>query len=453
MVYLLENSCIITNEDEEDQAMRMVDLIEKKRDGNELSTKEIEYIITKYTNGEIPDYQISALLMAIFYQDMTDREITDLTLAIAHSGDVIDLSPLDGIKVDKHSTGGVGDTTTLILAPLVASVGVTVAKMSGRGLGYTGGTLDKLEAIPGFQIELSDEAFIRIVNESKVAVIGQSGNLAPADKKLYALRDVTATVDSIPLIASSIMSKKIAAGADAIVLDVTTGDGAFMKNIEDARRLAKTMTSIGKLAHRQTVAVISDMSEPLGEAIGNSLEVVEAIETLNGNGPEDLLEMCYALGSQMVVLANQAATIEEARSLLQEALESGKALDKFKEMIRNQGGDDSIVDQPERLLTAKYVVELPAKSSGIVSKLVANELGIAAMMLGAGRKTKEDDIDHAVGLKLNKKIGDPVKEGESLLTIYSNTKEISSVQELLYQNIQISDSAEKPMLIHDIITE
>lgn len=453
MVYLLENSCIIPNEDEEDQAMRMVDLIEKKRDGNELSTKEIEYIITKYTNGEIPDYQISALLMAIFYQDMTDREITDLTLAIAHSGDVIDLSPLDGIKVDKHSTGGVGDTTTLILAPLVASVGVTVAKMSGRGLGHTGGTLDKLEAIPGFQIELSDEAFIRIVNESKVAVIGQSGNLAPADKKLYALRDVTATVDSIPLIASSIMSKKIAAGADAIVLDVTTGDGAFMKNIEDARRLAKTMTSIGKLAHRQTVAVISDMSEPLGEAIGNSLEVVEAIETLNGNGPEDLLEMCYALGSQMVVLANQAATIEEARSLLQEALESGKALDKFKEMIRNQGGDDSIVDQPERLLIAKYVVELPAKSSGIVSKLVANELGIAAMMLGAGRKTKEDDIDHAVGLKLNKKIGDPVKEGESLLTIYSNTKEISSVQELLYQNIQISDSAEKPTLIHDIITE
>ena len=433
--------------------MRMVDLIEKKRDGNELSTEEIDYIITKYTNGEIPDYQISALLMAIFYQDMTDREITDLTLAIAHSGDVIDLSSLDGIKVDKHSTGGVGDTTTLILAPLVASVGVTVAKMSGRGLGYTGGTLDKLEAIPGFKIELSDEEFIRIVNESKVAVIGQSGNLAPADKKLYALRDVTATVDSIPLIASSIMSKKIAAGADAIVLDVTTGDGAFMKNIEDARRLAKTMTSIGKLANRQTVAVISDMSEPLGEAIGNSLEVVEAIDTLKGKGPEDLLEMCYALGSQMVVLANQATTIEEARALLKEALESGKALDKFKEMIQNQGGDASIVEQPERLLTAKYVIELPAKKSGIVSKLVANELGIAAMMLGAGRKTKEDDIDHAVGLKLNKKIGDSVKEGESLLTIYSNEKEITSVQELLYQNIEISKSAEKPTLIHDIITE
>ena len=433
--------------------MRMVDLIEKKRDGNELSKEEIEYIVTNYTNGKIPDYQVSALLMAIFYQDMTNEEITNLTLAIANSGDVIDLSSLEGIKVDKHSTGGVGDTTTLILAPLVASVGVTVAKMSGRGLGYTGGTLDKLEAIPGFQIELSDEAFVRIVNESKVAVIGQSGNLAPADKKLYALRDVTATVDSLPLIASSIMSKKIAAGADAIVLDVTTGDGAFMKNIEDARRLAKTMTSIGKLANRETVAVISDMSEPLGEAIGNSLEVVEAIETLQGNGPEDLVEMCYALGSQMVVLAGKAKTIDEARTLLQEALESGKALAKFKEMIQNQGGDPTIVEKPERILTARYTMELPAKQSGVVSKIVANELGIAAMMLGAGRKTKEDDIDHAVGLKLHKKIGDTVTKGESLLTIYSNDEEISSVIELLYKNIVIGESAMKPTLIHDIITE
>ncbi|EME3503151.1 pyrimidine-nucleoside phosphorylase [Enterococcus faecium] len=433
--------------------MRMVDLIEKKRDGNELSKEEIEYIVTNYTNGKIPDYQVSALLMAIFYQDMTNEEITNLTLAIANSGDVIDLSSLEGIKVDKHSTGGVGDTTTLILAPLVASVGVTVAKMSGRGLGYTGGTLDKLEAIPGFQIELSDEEFVRIVNESKVAVIGQSGNLAPADKKLYALRDVTATVDSLPLIASSIMSKKIAAGADAIVLDVTTGDGAFMKNIEDARRLAKTMTSIGKLANRETVAVISDMSEPLGEAIGNSLEVVEAIETLQGNGPEDLVEMCYALGSQMVVLAGKAETTDEARTLLQEALESGKALAKFKEMIQNQGGDPAIVEHPERILTARYTMELPAKQSGVVSKIVANELGIAAMMLGAGRKTKEEDIDHAVGLKLHKKIGDTVTKGESLLTIYSNDEEITSVIELLYKNIEIGESAMKPTLIHDIITE
>ncbi|HGF7684369.1 pyrimidine-nucleoside phosphorylase [Enterococcus faecium] len=433
--------------------MRMVDLIEKKRDGNELSKEEIEYIVTNYTNGKIPDYQVSALLMAIFYQDMTNEEITNLTLAIANSGDVIDLSSLEGIKVDKHSTGGVGDTTTLILAPLVASVGVTVAKMSGRGLGYTGGTLDKLEAIPGFQIELSDEEFVRIVNESKVAVIGQSGNLAPADKKLYALRDVTATVDSLPLIASSIMSKKIAAGADAIVLDVTTGDGAFMKNIEDARRLAKTMTSIGKLANRETVAVISDMSEPLGEAIGNSLEVVEAIETLQGNGPEDLVEMCYALGSQMVVLAGKAKTTDEARTLLQEALESGKALAKFKEMVQNQGGDPAIVEHPERILTARYTMELPAKQSGVVSKIVANELGIAAMMLGAGRKTKEEDIDHAVGLKLHKKIGDTVTKGESLLTIYSNDEEITSVIELLYKNIEIGESAMKPTLIHDIITE
>lgn len=433
--------------------MRMVDLIEKKRDGNELSKEEIEYIVTNYTNGKIPDYQVSALLMAIFYQDMTNEEITNLTLAIANSGDVIDLSSLEGIKVDKHSTGGVGDTTTLILAPLVASVGVTVAKMSGRGLGYTGGTLDKLEAIPGFQIELSDEEFVRIVNESKVAVIGQSGNLAPADKKLYALRDVTATVDSLPLIASSIMSKKIAAGADAIVLDVTTGDGAFMKNIEDARRLAKTMTSIGKLANRETVAVISDMSEPLGEAIGNSLEVVEAIETLQGNGPEDLVEMCYALGSQMVVLAGKAKTTDEARTLLQEALESGKALAKFKEMIQNQGGDPAIVEHPERILTARYTMELPAKQSGVVSKIVANELGIAAMMLGAGRKTKEEDIDRAVGLKLHKKIGDTVTKGESLLTIYSNDEEITSVIELLYKNIEIGESAMKPTLIHDIITE
>lgn len=433
--------------------MRVVDLIEKKRDGNELSKEEIEYIVTNYTNGKIPDYQVSALLMAIFYQDMTNEEITNLTLAIANSGDVIDLSSLEGIKVDKHSTGGVGDTTTLILAPLVASVGVTVAKMSGRGLGYTGGTLDKLEAIPGFQIELSDEEFVRIVNESKVAVIGQSGNLAPADKKLYALRDVTATVDSLPLIASSIMSKKIAAGADAIVLDVTTGDGAFMKNIEDARRLAKTMTSIGKLANRETVAVISDMSEPLGEAIGNSLEVVEAIETLQGNGPEDLVEMCYALGSQMVVLAGKAKTTDEARMLLQEALESGKALAKFKEMIQNQGGDPAIVEHPERILTARYTMELPAKQSGVVSKIVANELGIAAMMLGAGRKTKEEDIDHAVGLKLHKKIGDTVTKGESLLTIYSNDEEITSVIELLYKNIEIGESAMKPTLIHDIITE
>lgn len=433
--------------------MRMVDLIEKKRDGQVLSKEEIDFVISEYTKETIPDYQMSAMLMAIFFEDMTDEEITNLTLAMAHSGDVIDLSSIEGIKVDKHSTGGVGDTTTLVLAPLVASVGVPVAKMSGRGLGFTGGTLDKLEAIPGFQIEISDEEFVRIVNESKVAVIGQSGDLAPADKKLYALRDVTATVNSIPLIASSIMSKKIAAGADAIVLDVTTGDGAFMKNIDDARRLAHTMVRIGNLANRQVMAVVSDMSQPLGEAIGNSLEVVEAINTLKGQGPEDLVEMCYALGSQMVVLAKQAATLEEARGMLQEALESGRAWEKFRQMIINQGGDVSYIDEPEKLLTAKYEFSLPAKRSGVVTKLVANEIGIAAMLLGAGRKTKEDTIDYAVGLMLHKKVGEKVEEGESLLTIYSNTENVEEVKELLYANIEIGDSGEEPPLIHDIITE
>lgn len=435
--------------------MRMVDLIAKKRDGQSLSKEEIEWIVTGYTNGEIPDYQMSALTMAIFYQDMTDQEITDLTLAMANSGDVVNLENIEGIKVDKHSTGGVGDTTTLVLAPLVASVGVPVAKMSGRGLGYTGGTLDKLEAIPGFQIELSEDKFVELVNESKVAIIGQSGNLAPADKKLYALRDVTATVDSIPLIASSIMSKKIAAGADAIVLDVTTGDGAFMKNLEDAKRLASTMVQIGKLANRQTMAVISDMSQPLGEAIGNSLEVVEAIETLQGKGPKDLEEMCYVLGSQMVVLAKKADTLEQAREMLEEALHSGKAFAKFKEMVANQGGDVSVIDHPEKLLTAKYEIELPAKQSGVITKLVANELGIAAMMLGAGRKTKEDTIDFAVGLKLRKKVGEAIQEGESVLTIYANqpAEEIQDVVALLYQNIEIGPSGQEPPLIHGIITE
>ncbi|WP_368250513.1 pyrimidine-nucleoside phosphorylase [Enterococcus sp. 2201sp1_2201st1_B8_2201SCRN_220225] len=433
--------------------MRMVDLIEKKRNGEKLTKEEIKYIITDYTNGKIPDYQMSALLMATYFEDMTDEEITQLTLTMAHSGEVIDLSSIEGIKVDKHSTGGVGDTTTLVLAPLVAAVGVPVAKMSGRGLGFTGGTLDKLESIPGFQIELSDEEFVRIVNESKVAVIGQSGDLAPADKKLYALRDVTATVSSIPLIASSIMSKKIAAGADAIVLDVTTGEGAFMKDLDNAKRLAHTMVRIGKLANRQVMAVVSDMSQPLGEAVGNALEVVEAIETLQGHGPADLLEMCYILGSQMVVLAKKADSLEEARRLLEEALTSGKALAKFKEMITNQGGDASVVDHPERLLTAKYQIELPAKESGVVTKLVANEIGIAAMLLGAGRQTKEDAINYGVGLKLHKKIGDAVEVGESLLTIYSDDEKIEEVKERLYKNIVIGASAVEPPLIHDIITE
>ncbi|MEQ7219104.1 pyrimidine-nucleoside phosphorylase [Vagococcus fluvialis] len=433
--------------------MRMVDLIQKKRDGGVLSEEEINFIVSGYTSGDITDYQMSALLMSIYFEDMTDEEITCLTMAMSHSGDVIDLSEIDGIKVDKHSTGGVGDTTTIVLAPLVASVGAAVAKMSGRGLGHTGGTIDKLEAIPGFQVEIPNDDFIRLVNESFVAVTGQSGDLAPADKKIYALRDVTATVDSIPLISSSIMSKKIASGADAIVLDVTTGDGAFMKSLEDAERLAYTMVRIGKLANRQTMAIISDMSQPLGNAIGNANEIVEAIDALKGEGPEDLMEMVYTLGSQMVVLAKKAETLEEARQMLEENIKNGKATEKFKEMIRNQGGDDSIVDHPEKLPQAKYVFEVPAKESGVVSKMVADQIGIAAMMLGAGRRTKEETIDYAVGLYLNKKVGDIVKEGESLVTIYANREDVEDVKQVLYENIEIGESGKEPTLIHKVITE
>ncbi len=433
--------------------MRMEDLIQKKRDGGVLSEEEINFIVSGYTSGDITDYQMSALLMSIYFEDMTDEEITCLTMAMSHSGDVIDLSEIDGIKVDKHSTGGVGDTTTIVLAPLVASVGAAVAKMSGRGLGHTGGTIDKLEAIPGFQVEIPNDDFIRLVNESFVAVTGQSGDLAPADKKIYALRDVTATVDSIPLISSSIMSKKIASGADAIVLDVTTGDGAFMKSLEDAERLAHTMVRIGKLANRQTMAIISDMSQPLGNAIGNANEIVEAIDALKGEGPEDLMDMVYTLGSQMVVLAKKAETLEEARQLLEENIKNGKATEKFKEMIRNQGGDDSIVDHPEKLPQAKYVFEVPAKESGVVSKMVADQIGIAAMMLGAGRRTKEETIDYAVGLYLNKKVGDIVKEGESLVTIYANREDVEDVKKVLYENIEIGESGKEPTLIHKVITE
>lgn len=433
--------------------MRMVDLIEKKREGLELSQAEIEFIINGYTEGTVADYQMSAFLMAVFFKDMTDQEITYMTMAMSNSGDTIDLSDIQGIKVDKHSTGGVGDTTTLVLAPLVASVGVAVAKMSGRGLGHTGGTIDKLEAIPGFQVEIDNEEFVRLVNETHVAVTGQSGNLAPADKKIYALRDVTATVDSIPLIASSIMSKKLASGADSIVLDVTTGEGAFMKNEKDAERLARTMVAIGKLANRQTMAIISDMSQPLGNAIGNALEIKEAIDCVNGNGPADLMEMVYVLGSQMVVLAKKVDTLAEARALLEESIASGQAKVKFKEMIRNQGGDERVVDEPERLAQAQYKIEVPAKTTGIVSKIVADQIGLAAMHLGAGRKTKEDTIDYAVGLMLNKKVGDSVVAGESLVTVHANREDVAEVIELIYQNITIGDEGQEPTLIHQIITE
>ncbi|WP_373243213.1 pyrimidine-nucleoside phosphorylase [Megamonas funiformis] len=433
--------------------MRMVDIIEKKRDGQELTTAEINFFIEGYTKGEIPDYQASALAMAIYFQDMNDRERADLTRAMVESGDTIDLSAIDGVKVDKHSTGGVGDTTTLVLAPLVASLGVPVAKMSGRGLGHTGGTIDKLESIAGFHVELTREQFIDLVNRNKVAVIGQSGNLTPADKKLYALRDVTGTVNSIPLIASSIMSKKIAAGADAIVLDVKTGDGAFMKTQEDAEKLAHAMVRIGNHVGRKTIAIISDMSQPLGFAIGNALEVKEAIETLQGKGPKDLTELVLTLGSQMVILAGKAKTSEEAKEMLLDAIHSGKALAKFKEFLANQGGDASIVDDLTKLPQAKYKIELPAKQSGYISRMVADEIGVASMILGAGRATKEDVIDLAVGLVLHKKVGDKVEEGESILTIYSNRENVEDVKQKLYDNIFIADTATAPTLIHTVITE
>ncbi|KIU09952.1 pyrimidine-nucleoside phosphorylase [Bacillus subtilis] len=433
--------------------MRMVDIIIKKQNGKELTTEEIQFFVNGYTDGSIPDYQASALAMAIFFQDMSDRERADLTMAMVNSGETIDLSAIEGIKVDKHSTGGVGDTTTLVLAPLVAALDVPVAKMSGRGLGHTGGTIDKLEAIDGFHVELTKDEFIKLVNRDKVAVIGQSGNLTPADKKLYALRDVTGTVNSIPLIASSIMSKKIAAGADAIVLDVKTGAGAFMKTEEDAAELAKAMVRIGNNVGRQTMAVISDMSQPLGFAIGNALEVKEAIDTLKGEGPEDLHELVLTLGSQMVVLAKKADTLDEARAKLEEVMKNGKALEKFKDFLKNQGGDSSIVDDPSKLPQAAYQIDVPAKKAGVVSEIVADEIGVAAMLLGAGRATKEDEIDLAVGIMLRKKVGDKVEKGEPLVTLYANRENVDEVIAKVYDNIRIAAEAKAPKLIHTLITE
>ncbi|TRM12626.1 pyrimidine-nucleoside phosphorylase [Lentibacillus cibarius] len=432
--------------------MRMYDLIEKKRDGKELTKDEIHFFIDGYTNGDIPDYQVSALLMATFFQDMTEAERAELTASMVASGEQIDLSAISGVKVDKHSTGGVGDTTTLILAPLVASVGVPVAKMSGRGLGHTGGTIDKLEAIPGFHVELSNDEFIDSVNKNKVAVVGQTGNLTPADKKLYSLRDVTATVNSIPLIASSIMSKKIASGADAIVLDVKTGTGAFMKDYHEAKALAEAMVSIGNHVGRDTLAIISDMNQPLGKAIGNALEVKEAIDTLQGNGPSDLTALCLELGSHMTVLAGKADTVEEAKKRLTENLNNGKALERFKTFVESQGGDPRVIDHPELLPQATHKIELPATKSGTVSEIIADDIGTAAMMLGAGRSTKNSEIDLSVGIVLHKKIGDTVNEGEPLVTIHTNDSSIDTIKEKLYASISVSDHAvEAPTLIHSTV--
>jgi pyrimidine-nucleoside phosphorylase len=434
--------------------MRMVDMIEKKRDGLELTKEEIAFVIKGYTDGTIPDYQMAAFQMAVYFQGMTDEETAEFTMAMVESGDQVDLSAIDGVKVDKHSTGGVGDTTTLVLAPLVAALDIPVAKMSGRGLGHTGGTLDKLEAVPGFHFEITDKEFFDLVNENKIAVIGQSGNITPADKKIYGLRDVTGTVNSIPLIASSIMSKKIAAGSDAIVLDVKVGSGAFMKDLSMARDLANAMVQIGNQVGRQTMAVISDMNQPLGYAIGNALEIKEAVETLQGKGPEDLHELCLTLGSYMVRLAGKAETTEEAREMLEEVINNGKALEVFKLFLQSQGGDTSVIDDMTKLPTARYIIDVPAKEAGYVSQIIADEIGTAAMILGAGRATKESEIDLAVGLVLHKKIGDEVKVGESIVTIHSNTEDVKSVKEKIYQAYEMSASQVAPAkLIHEEITK
>jgi len=435
--------------------MRSVDLIQKKRDGGELTASELTFLIDGYSRGDIPDYQLSAWAMAVFFRGMTSRETAALTLAMANSGDQVDLGPISGIKVDKHSTGGVGDKTTLILAPLVASVGIPVAKMSGRGLGHTGGTIDKLESIEGFRTELSREKFMTQVNDIGLSVIGQSGNLAPADKKLYALRDVTATVESIPLIASSVMSKKIAAGADAIVLDVKTGSGAFMKTLEDSEKLAQAMVEIGTEVGRNTAAVISDMDQPLGNAIGNALEVHESIETLKGNGPEDLTELCLTLGAHMVVLGGKSDSIEAAKLLLRDQIANGAALAKFKAFIAAQGGDASIADDPSRLPQAPVIVEVKAESSGFVSAIEAEQLGLAAMLLGAGRATKDAVIDYAVGVMLRKKVGDSVEAGETiaLLHVRVSNESATEVADRVRQAYTIrEEKPEKRALLLSVIT-
>ena len=402
--------------------MRMYDLIYKKKNKMPLSKDEIEWMIAEYTSGNIPDYQMSAFLMAVCFNSMNEEEITTLTMAMADSGDMVDLSGIDGIKVDKHSTGGVGDKTTLIIAPIVAACGLKVAKMSGRGLGHTGGTIDKLESIPGYRTDLSMDEFVDTVNNTGLCVIGQTGNLTPADKKLYALRDVTATVDSIGLIASSVMSKKIAAGSDGIVLDVTTGSGAFMKETEDAKELARLMIKIGKNAGRKMAALVTDMDEPLGFAIGNSIEVIEAIETLKGNGPKDLVHVCVELAAAMLYLGDKGS-IEECRELVKDTISSGKALGKLKEMVKAQGGDAGVIENTEYFQKASVAYEVKSARSGYISKMDARQIGICAMMLGAGRETKDSVIDLSAGIKLCKKTGDYAAAGETLAVFYTNNLE------------------------------
>ena len=413
--------------------MRMYDIIAKKRDGFELSEAEIAYLIQNYVKGEIPDYQMASFLMAVYFQGMMEKETLYMTNEVAHSGDMVDLSPIAGIKVDKHSTGGVGDKTTLIIAPIVAACGVKVAKMSGRGLGHTGGTVDKLESIPGYQTSLSREEFFRVVNETGLSVIGQSGNLAPADKKMYALRDVTATVDSIPLIAVSIMSKKLAAGSDCILLDVKTGSGAFMKTLDDSIALAREMVKIGENAGRKTIALITDMDTPLGEAIGNSLEVMEAVDTLRGKGPEDLTQVCLQLAANMMVLAG-LGTLEECLAKAKQVMEDGSALERLAAMVKAQGGDNRVIYNTDCFEKAPYQKEILAKEDGVIGAMDTEKCGIASVLLGAGREKKDSPVDLSAGILLHKKTGDIVKKGDVLATMFTSKEELFASAEAKYES-------------------
>ncbi len=432
--------------------MRIVDLINKKKHGERLTKEEIEFVINGYTSGDLPDYQVSALLMAIYFKGMDTQEIADLTHAMVHSGDVVDLSQIQGIKVDKHSTGGVGDKISLIVIPLVASVGVPVAKMSGRGLGHTGGTIDKLEAIEGFKVELSNETFINNVNTYKMAIVGQTGNLTPADKKLYALRDVTGTIDSIPLIASSIMSKKIAAGTDAIVLDVKVGSGAFMKSLDDARELAKTMVNIGNALNRKTVAVITNMDQPLGHEVGNANEIKEAIEVLRGHGAEDETQVALTIASYMAVLGGAFKETTEAKAHFEKVIASGEAIELLKKFIEIQGGNPQVVDHPEKLPTAKYHLDIKSDMEGYIAGFDAEKVGIAAMMLGAGRRRKEDVIDFAAGITVAKKMGDHVNLGDVLCVLHSNSPDVLEVEKVVRTAFMFSSNQPEPtQYIYEII--
>lgn len=432
---------------------RFVDLIQKKKQGEVLTKEEIDFMITDYVAGKIPDYQMSAMLMAIYFNGMEDEELAAFTLAMRDSGDLVDLSPIEGIKVDKHSTGGVGDKTTLIVGPIVAACGVPVAKMSGRGLGFTGGTLDKLESISGFRIDLSAEEFFETVKKTGISVIGQTGNLAPADKLLYALRDVTATVDSIPLIAASVMSKKLAAGSDKIVLDVTTGSGAFMKNTRDAKKLAKHMVAIGNHAGKETVAILTGMEEPLGFAIGNNMEVKEAIEVLKGDGPEDVKEVSVALAGMMLSLGLENVSHSQGKRMAKKALSSGQAFEKFKEMVQAQGGDIRYVEHPEFFERDAFEGEVLAAEDGFLSGMDTEKIGVAAGLLGAGRETKDSVIDMSAGIYLEKKIGDTVKKGEPIAICYAGTKEkLNRGMAMFESSIRYSKEAPRiPKLIVDII--